>query len=170
MLTRLLRLVISLGIFFSAGCASLDPFLASLTPPTPVPTRTPRQTPTPPALPTSTVPVEPETSSLRVWLPAQFNLAAENRAAELLTQRLQEFESQYSDLKIEVRIKTAETDGEILNALSTTSAAAPLPSSIGSSAAGSETARWSSFSPGTRGRWWGSAATPSCRPCWRRWW
>ena len=125
MLTRLLRLVISLGIFFSAGCASLDPFLASLTPPTPVPTRTPRQTPTPPALPTSTVPVEPETSSLRVWLPAQFNLATENRAAELLTQRLQEFESQYSDLKIEVRIKTAETDGEILNALSTTSAAAP---------------------------------------------
>jgi len=125
MLIRLLRIVISLGIFFSAGCASLEPFLASLTPPTPVPTSTPRQTPTPPALPTSTATAEPETASLRVWLPAQFNLAAETRAAELLTQRLQEFESQYSDLKIEVRVKTAETDGEILNALSTTSAAAP---------------------------------------------
>ena len=125
MISRIFRLVLSLGLFFSAGCSSLEPFLASLTPPTPVPTRTARLTPTPPPLPTETAPAEPEMSSLRVWLPAQFNLSEENPAAELLAQRLREFESQHADLKIEVRLKTAETEGDILNALSITSAAAP---------------------------------------------
>ena len=125
MISRIFRLVLPLGLFFSAGCSSLEPFLASLTPPTPVPTRTARLTPTPPPLPTETAPAEPETSSLRVWLPAQFNLSEENSAAELLAQRLKEFESQHADLKIEVRLKTAETEGDILNALSITSAAAP---------------------------------------------
>ncbi len=62
---------------------------------------------------------------MRIWLPAEFDPNAENPAAELLAERLREFESQHSDLKIEVRIKTAGTEGEILNALSITSAAAP---------------------------------------------
>ena len=125
MISRILRLVISLGLFFGTGCSSLEPLLASLTPPAPVPTQTPRLTPTPPPLPTETALVEPETSSLRVWLPAQFNLTAENPAAELIGRRLREFESQHGKIKIEVRIKTAETEGDILNALSITSAAAP---------------------------------------------
>ena len=125
MISRIFRLLISLGLFLSAGCASLDPLLASLTPPTPVPTRTARLTPTPPPLPTATAPIEPQTPSLRLWLPEQFNPSAENPAAELLAGRLSEFESQHSDLKIEVRIKKAETEGDILNALSITGAAAP---------------------------------------------
>jgi multiple sugar transport system substrate-binding protein len=125
MMSRMFRLVLSAALFFSAGCASLEPLLASLTPPTPVPTGTAPVTPTPPPLPTATAPVEPEASRLLVWLPAQFNPAAENPAAEILAQRLAEFESQHSDLKIEIRIKKAETEGEILNALSVTSAAAP---------------------------------------------
>src|SRR5688572_19912571 len=125
MIARILRFVVAAGVVFSAGCASLDPLLASLTPPTPVPTRTARATPTEPPLPTETEPVGPETSTLRVWLPAQFNPTAENPAAELLAERLRRFESQHSDLMIEVRIKTAETEGDMLNALSITSAAAP---------------------------------------------
>jgi len=125
MIPRLFRLVIFLGFVFSAGCASLEPLLASLTPPTPVPTRTPRLTPSPPPLPTETAPAEPGRSSLRVWLPVEFNPAAENPAADLLAKRLREFESQHPDLKIEVRLKKAETDGDILNALSVTGAAAP---------------------------------------------
>lgn len=123
-MSRVLRFILSLGILFSAGCESLEPLLASLTPPTPVPTQTARATSTPP-LPTQTAPVEQGTSGLRLWLPAEFNPAAENPAAEMLAGRLGEFESQHSDLKIEVRIKKAETDGDILNALSVTSAAAP---------------------------------------------
>ena len=125
MMPRILRLVVSLGFLFSAGCASLEPLLASLTPPSPVPTRTAVATSTPPLLPTGTAPVEPRTSGLRVWLPAQFNLSTENPAAELLAERLAEFESQHSDLPIEVRVKQAEAEGDMLNALSVTSAAAP---------------------------------------------
>jgi len=49
----------------------------------------------------------------------------ENPAAKLLDQRLTKFETQHPGLKIEVRVKTADTDGEILNDLSVTSAAAP---------------------------------------------
>lgn len=125
MMPRILRFAVFLGFLFSTGCASLEPILASLTPPSPVPTRTALATSTPSPLPTETALTEPRTPSLRVWLPAQFNLTAENPAAEMLAERLAEFESQNSDLKIEVRIKTAETEGDILNALSITSAAAP---------------------------------------------
>ncbi|HUE99670.1 MAG TPA: extracellular solute-binding protein, partial [Anaerolineales bacterium] len=50
---------------------------------------------------------------------------AENPSAEMLAQRLTEFEAQYPGLKIEVRMKKAEAEGEILNALSVTSVAAP---------------------------------------------
>jgi multiple sugar transport system substrate-binding protein len=62
---------------------------------------------------------------LRIWLPAQFDPAAEHPAAELLAQRLAEFEARHDDLKIEVRLKKADAEGDILNALSLTSAAAP---------------------------------------------
>jgi multiple sugar transport system substrate-binding protein len=125
MAARIIQFVISLALFFSAGCASLEPLLASLTPPSPVPTRTARVTPTPSPVPTAPAPAEPLIPRLRVWLPAQFDPAADGLAAEMLAQRLADFESQHSDLKIEVRIKKAEAEGDILNALSITSAAAP---------------------------------------------
>lgn len=122
---RVLRFAVFVSFIFSAGCASLEPILASLTPPSPNPTGTAHATATPTPPPTGTAPAKPQTSSLRVWLPAQFNLAAENSAAEMLAERLTEFESQHSDLQIEVRVKQAEAEGDILNALSVTSAAAP---------------------------------------------
>jgi multiple sugar transport system substrate-binding protein len=111
------------GLLFGAGCASLEPLLASLTTPTAVPTK--RSTSTPTAIATTTPPVEQGAPILRVWLPSQFNPATENSPAKLLTQRLTEFESQHPGLKIEVRLKKAEADGEILDDLSVTSAAAP---------------------------------------------
>jgi ABC-type glycerol-3-phosphate transport system substrate-binding protein len=125
MKSRVFRFVVFVGLIFSAGCSSLEPLLASLTPPSPVPTRTARVTATPPAPPTATASAEPENSNLRIWLPAQFNPGAEGAASEMLTQRLEEFKAQYPGLKIEIRIKKAETEGDVLNALSTTSAAAP---------------------------------------------
>ena len=117
--------VLSVGLIFSAGCSSLEPLLASLTPPSPVPTPSARATSTPPPIPTETAPLTPEKASLRIWLPAQFSPAAEDPAAKLLARRLKEFEARHSNLKIEVRLKKADADGEILNALSVTSAAAP---------------------------------------------
>ncbi len=119
---RVLPFVLSLGFFFSAGCTSLEPILASLTPPSPAPTLA--LTPTPQLTPTATVPVQEETPVLRVWLPAQFNPSAEGMPAEMLAERLAEFESRHPDIEMEIRIKTAEAEGEILNALSVTSAAA----------------------------------------------
>jgi len=125
MMSRVFRIVLSALLIFSVGCSSLEPLLVSLTPPSPVPTRTAPATGTPLSLPTATATVEPENSSLRIWLPAQFNPAAEGPASEMLAQRLAEFEALYPELKIEVRIKKAEAEGDILNALSLTSAAAP---------------------------------------------
>src|SRR5687768_12095968 len=68
MMSRVLRFVLSALLIFSAGCSSLEPLLVSLTPPSPVPTRTARATATPLPLSTETAVVEPEISSLRIWL------------------------------------------------------------------------------------------------------
>jgi multiple sugar transport system substrate-binding protein len=122
-MSRIFRFVVLAGLFFSAGCASLEPLLDSLITPTPVPTK--RTTPTPTVIATATLPVEPSVPILRVWLPSEFNPTAENPTGKLLGQRLTKFETQHPGLKIEVRVKTADTEGEILNDLSVTSAAAP---------------------------------------------
>jgi ABC-type glycerol-3-phosphate transport system substrate-binding protein len=122
-MSRIFRFVIFAGLFFSAGCASLAPLLDSLITPTPVPTKQATSTPT--VIATATLPVEQNVPILRVWLPSEFHPTVENPAAKLLDQRLTKFETQHPGLKIEVRVKTADTDGEILNDLSVTSAAAP---------------------------------------------
>ena len=125
-MARIFRMILLVALIFNAGCASLGPLLDSLLTPTPVPTR--QSTSTPAATVTATLLPEQgtENRSLRVWLPAQFNPAAENIPAEMLAQRLAEFEAQHPGLEIEVRLKKAETEGEILNALSVTSNAAPV--------------------------------------------
>jgi multiple sugar transport system substrate-binding protein len=120
---RVFRLMVSVGLFFSAGCASLEPILASLTPPAPDPTEQATSTPPPP--PTVTATVERGVSGLRLWLPAQFDPAAENPAAEMLAARLAEFEAQHPDLTLEIRLKQADTEGDMLNALTVTGEAAP---------------------------------------------
>jgi ABC-type glycerol-3-phosphate transport system substrate-binding protein len=71
------------------------------------------------------MPAEQTAPLLRVWLPAQFNPAADDAPAKLLAQRLSKFESEHPGLKIEIRLKKADADGEILDDLSVTSAAAP---------------------------------------------
>jgi multiple sugar transport system substrate-binding protein len=122
-MSRIFRFIVFAGLLFSTGCASLEPLLASLITPTPAPTKP--STPTPTAIAAITPPVEHVTPILRVWLPSQFDPSAENPPAKLLNDRLTQFESQHPGLKIEVRLKKADADGEILNDLSVTSAAAP---------------------------------------------
>lgn len=107
----------------SAGCASLEPLLASLTPPTPAPT--PGATAKPPAVATETVPAPPEEPLLRVWLPPEFDPTAQNVAANLMKQRLDEFEVQHPGLKLEIRLKASVGENDIVNVLSLTSSAAP---------------------------------------------
>ncbi|MGB8980704.1 MAG: extracellular solute-binding protein [Anaerolineales bacterium] len=122
MMRTIARLLVYAGLLFSAGCASLEPFLTSLTP-APAPTR--QVTPAPTATATEPAPVESDAPVLRVWLPAQFSPAAENDAARLLKERLADFENQHPGLKIDVRVKTMEGENSLLNSLKLTSLAAP---------------------------------------------
>ncbi|HEX9386100.1 MAG TPA: hypothetical protein VF918_07260, partial [Anaerolineales bacterium] len=62
-MSRIFRFVIFAGLLFSAGCASLEPLLASLITPTPAPTK--QSTPTPTATITATLPVEQSSAILR---------------------------------------------------------------------------------------------------------
>lgn len=123
-MSRLFRFAIYIGLLFSAGCASLEPLLASLTPPAPTPTQA-RPTITPPASVTETPAVNSEPPLLRVWLPVQFNPASGNDAATLLGERLAGFESQHPELHVDLRLKKMDSDSDIVNVLSLTSTAAP---------------------------------------------
>jgi len=58
-------------------------------------------------------------------LPPQFDPNAGTESANLLKQRLADFETRHPGLEIEVRIKAEEGEANILNALSVTSMAAP---------------------------------------------
>ena len=122
-MSRIFRFLGFALLLFGAGCASLEPFLNSLITPTPAPTR--RVTPSPTAAATSTPLAEPSSPILRVWLPAELDPAADTPPAKLLAQRLASFEAQHPGLKIEVRLKKEDAEGEILNDLSITGAAAP---------------------------------------------
>lgn len=127
-MARALRITLYASLIFLAGCSSLAPFLASRTP-TPVTViSTPEatletSTPEPDATETPRPATGPRI--LRVWLPPQFDPNADTESANLLKQRLADFETQHPGLEIEVRIKAEEGEANILNALSVTSMAAP---------------------------------------------
>jgi len=96
---------------------------------------------TPPASPTfseveniaTEEPLESETPAtedrtpkrLRLWLPPQFDPAAETEAGELLRARLESFQKRRPDLILEVRIKATEGQASLLNSLITVHQAAP---------------------------------------------
>ena len=127
-MARALRITLSLLFIFLAGCSSLAPFLTQSTP-TPVPVIS-----SPPGTPATSTPESEATETprpatgpriLRIWLPPQFDPNAGTESANLLKQRLADFETQHPGLEIEVRIKAEEGEANILNALSVTSMAAP---------------------------------------------
>jgi ABC-type glycerol-3-phosphate transport system substrate-binding protein len=60
-----------------------------------------------------------------VWLPIQFDPAADNDPAKLLGQRLAQFKGEHAGLQMEVRLKKMDSEEDIINALSLTGAAAP---------------------------------------------
>jgi multiple sugar transport system substrate-binding protein len=122
-LSPIFRFISLVGLFFSAGCASLEPILASLITPTPLPTLRPTSTPL--MIPTETVAPPSQVSQLRVWLPPEFDPAAENDAANLLEERLAEFEAEHPGLLIEIRLKGSDGETDIVNSLSLTGIAAP---------------------------------------------
>jgi len=112
-------LTFSISLFLLAGCANIssllstpEPATASTSTPAPVTTSTPTSTPTP-------APGGPR--KLRIWVPPQFDPAAETPAGALLQERLDEFVARRPGLQIEVRVKAEN----MLNPLARTRAAAP---------------------------------------------
>ncbi|HSM70687.1 MAG TPA: extracellular solute-binding protein [Anaerolineales bacterium] len=101
MMIQKLRFANTLILIFLAGCSSLAPILSTPTSaPAPAATSTLRPEPTATSSPAVT------STTLVIWLPPRFDPSAETESAELLDQRLREFEAEHSDLNIEVRIKS----------------------------------------------------------------
>ena len=133
-------LSIAIFLFLLAGCTNITSLLS-----TPEPaavstsTVTAVTTPTSPATPTVT-PSGPRT--LRIWVPPQFDPAAETPAGTLLRERLDEFLARRPDLRIEVRVKAESGPGGLLSSLNATRAAAPsiLPDLVALSRADLESA------------------------------
>ncbi|MCF6278537.1 MAG: hypothetical protein L3J16_07315, partial [Anaerolineales bacterium] len=117
----------------TARIAPLLFLLASLAACTSFPYTTPAPagTPEPPAAQTPIATVaasQPETTTsqtLRIWLPAEFDPAADTAAGILLQARLDEFRSRRPNLNVEVRVKALAGPAGLLNALTSTSQAAP---------------------------------------------
>ena len=125
MISKVLRIAYIVIILSLAGCAD---FASLLTTPTPASASQTTTTPQPRVLETQTPPVIVEPRVLQVWLPPQFDPNADTDFAELLRQRLADFQSSHRGLRIEVRIKAVEGKAGLLNSLSITSAAAPSAS------------------------------------------
>jgi len=64
-------------------------------------------------------------TTLRVWLPPQFDPGGDTAAAQILHSRLAQFSKRRPGVSIEVRIKAVSGPGGLLNTLITASAAAP---------------------------------------------
>lgn len=124
MIMKLLRFVLILSLLSTGACNLLPRLEETPLPPatTPTSTRLPADiTLTPESTATATGPV-----TLRVWLPPEFDPAAETLAGALLQERLSEFAARRPRVRLDIRVKNLADPGGILEALSSTSAAAPL--------------------------------------------
>jgi len=68
----------------------------------------------------------PDITTLRLWLPPEFDPASGTPAGDLLQERLDQFTEQNSDVRIETRVKASSGSGGLLDSLSSANAAAPL--------------------------------------------
>ncbi len=90
---------------------------------------------TPEPSPTSTATLLPTLEStqpapgptvIRIWVPPQFDPESDTPAGNLLKERLELYTAQRPDVRIETRVKASSGTGGLLDALSSTNAAAPL--------------------------------------------
>ncbi|HEX9012650.1 MAG TPA: hypothetical protein VF813_04005, partial [Anaerolineaceae bacterium] len=111
----------------AAGCAQFDlPRLILPATPTAQPLVGVFATPTPPLQQTSVPKSTPAAQQgFILWLPPQFDPAADTEAGRLLKDRLQAFGKQEPGVNIDVRIKASSGPGGLLESLTAASAAAP---------------------------------------------
>jgi ABC-type glycerol-3-phosphate transport system substrate-binding protein len=67
-----------------------------------------------------------EGTTLRIWVPPQFDPAGKNPASQLLKARLEQFEAENPGIDLDVRVKALDGTGGLLEGLSAANAAAPL--------------------------------------------
>ncbi|GAP12027.1 ABC-type sugar transport system, periplasmic component [Bellilinea caldifistulae] len=133
-LMRLTAAVLILALL--GGCVQwLEPILPGLFSPPPTSTPEAPITLTPEAEASVTPEPQPTFSgavTLTLWLPPQFDPAADTPAAQLLQQRLDAFMEENPGVLIHVRIKAPSGPGGLLESLTAAAAAAPaaLPSVI----------------------------------------
>ncbi|MBN2548249.1 MAG: extracellular solute-binding protein [Anaerolineales bacterium] len=119
------RLLAVLLITALTGCSGVLPTLPT-SPPVSSPAVSPTAQPSPSAMPEQTAtPETPSANVLRLWVPPQFDPDSGTPAGSLLKNRLNEFGKLNPDTIIEVRVKAASGVGGLLDALITTSSAAP---------------------------------------------
>lgn len=133
-MNRLLRITCYGILLALTACSSLESldtdWINSIlyTPtPTPVSTATVSSQPSADAQ-TATATPEPavnEPTTLRIWLPPQFNPNTNSNASTLLKQRLTTFEAEHPGFVVEVRLKSEDGEADLLNSLAITSMAAP---------------------------------------------
>ncbi len=125
--SQALRKAIVLGMIlslFASGCSSgifarptqRPAVTVTFTPGLPAASSTPAST-------QATPPAQPE--KLVVWLPPQFDPAANSPAGKLLKEHLDAFSADHNGIPIEVRIKAVSGPGGLLDALAAANAAAP---------------------------------------------
>ncbi|HIE25329.1 MAG TPA: hypothetical protein EYP74_04935 [Anaerolineales bacterium] len=109
--------------FLLAACANLPALIATPVTSTPIATEI---TELPPTEGAEKNPAENNSPKiLRVWLPPQFNPAAETEAGALLRARLASFQKRRPDITLEIRIKAESGEASLLNSLIVTQKAAP---------------------------------------------
>lgn len=131
---RLTAAVLILALL--AGCVEwLEPVFPGLFTPLPTSTIEGQITLTP--APEASITPEPQPTfggaiTLTLWLPPQFDPAADTPAGQLLRQRLDAFMEEYPGVLIHVRIKAPSGPGGLLESLTAAAAAAPaaLPSVV----------------------------------------
>ena len=129
-------LIFSLCIFYLIGCANSPTDLGSPTVragSTPVQDGEPEsdlpQTAKPVTSPTGLIPsgATPDgPRKMRIWVPPQFDPAADTLSGQLLQDRLDEFVTRRPGLQIEVRVKAESGTGGLLEALIASNAAAEV--------------------------------------------
>ena len=138
MISRRFSFTLFLFLLTLVGCTGFPFQLGSRLPPgTPVLTvelsATPPETSiaeetTAPITPveTAATPQPAEGMILSIWLPPAFDPAGNSPASQLLRNRLEEFEAENPEIKLEGRVKALDGAGGMLDALVAANAAAPL--------------------------------------------
>lgn len=116
--------LLALAALLLGSCSQL-PFLNSPGSGTPSPVSSPVPTDVPVQPTTSPLPTQQGVTSLVLWVPPQFDPDQETGAGELIREQLEAFEGDNPGLVVDVRVKSLEGTGSMLDALEAARAAAP---------------------------------------------